>query len=258
MASQAHEFEDYVPVLAEGDAARLAQMLAEEEQPWPRSSTRSATLLHHASSYHHAKNQARLLEVLLAAQPEVDARDANGSTALFWAAGSDCVDCVRLLLAAGADAGARNTRGRTPLHVASKGALPLLLAAGADIAARDAEGNVPLHSNRQQALLGPGVDVRNDAGFTPLHFAALSGDDESIAWLLAQGANPALESTAEYRYKEGVLADEWDPEFRFEPGTRALDLAKWKHDRTKWSIGGYRKSYELLDAATPRRGLFRR
>ena len=258
MTANGFEFNEFEAVLKAGDAARLREMIAQQPQPWPRSPARSATLLHHACSYNQAGNQPTMLGVLLEAGPEVDARDATGLTALYWAAGSGRADCVRLLLAAGAKVDARAQSGRTPLHVAAAVAVPLLLAAGADLAVRDAEGNVPLHGNWRAALLGPGIDVRNHAGFTPLHFAALAGDDAAIAWLLERGADPRLESTAQYRYKEGVLADEFDPEFRFEPGTRAYDLAKWKHERTKWSIGGYGKTLELLDAATPRRGWFRR
>ena len=137
-------------------------------------------------------------------------------------------------------------------------ATPLLLAAGADPGARSEQGNFPLHLNPQPALLAPGVNVRNDFGMTPLHYAALDGSIEAVNWLLAQGADPALETTRMFPYKERVLADEWDPVLEFKAGSRAYDFAHQQFDRTKWSTGKYRPVYEKLDAVTPRKGLLRR
>lgn len=257
MTGHAQTFEDFLAVLKAGDAQRLEQMLKSAPRPLPRNA-KDETALHHANAYNPAGNQARLIGMLIAAGAEINAKDKLGLTPLYWAAGRSCADCVRQLLAAGADVGARSARGRTALHVASPETAPLLLAAGADVGARDAEGSVPLHTNWQDALLAPGVNVRNTVGFTPLHFAALRGDAEAVKWLLARGANPALESTAEYRYKDGILAEQWANEEVIEAGMRPFDIAKREHDRNKWSTGRHRAAWELLDAATPRRGLLRR
>jgi ankyrin repeat protein len=257
IGARAHEIAAYEAALKAGDAAWLEGLLAAQDDPWPRSRG-GEPLLHLAVSYFHAENEAALVRVLLAAGAEVDARDAGGSTALYPAAAYRCLDCVRQLLAAGAFVSARCAGGRTPLHVARAAAIPVLIEAGADTAARDDEGNVPLHTNWNAALLGPGVDVRNDYGFTPLHFAALRGDADGARFLLGHGADPVLESTRDYRYKEGLLADEWAEYLTFEKGMRPYDIARRRHDETKWSTGQYAAVRELLDQVTPRRGLLRR
>ena len=75
-----------------------------------------------------------------------------------------------MLLKAGAEAGARDTYGTTPLHLACRhsrtGVSKLLLDKGTD------------------------VNVQNMAGSTPLHEAAMIGDWPLVRVLLARGANP--------------------------------------------------------------------
>ena len=61
------------------------------------------------------------LQALLDRQPDVDARDANGRTALMLATLRGRAPAVDLLLAAGADANAVDARGTTPLQAALAG-----------------------------------------------------------------------------------------------------------------------------------------
>ncbi len=214
--------------------------------------------MHLASSYFYASNQAELVDALIAAGADINARDKRGATPLFRAAGTGCSACVARLLAAGADVSALDLRGRNVLHTANAETLPALLKAGASPLVRDTNGNLPLHTNVDAHLLAPGVNVRNNFGFTPLHFAALSGNDKAVAWLLTQGADSAAASTKDYPFQEGVLAEQFDPTLTLESGMRPYDIAKWQHDRTKWSTGKFRLTLELLDAATPRRNWWRR
>jgi len=76
-----------------------------------------------------------MVELLLAAGADVNAKSNYGDTALHYAARGGHVDVVELLLEAGADVNAKNKNGRTALFWASfKGhaaVVELMLAAGA-------------------------------------------------------------------------------------------------------------------------------
>jgi len=259
MAANAVEIEAYRQVLKAGDEAGLARLLARDDGKPPLAS-RGETVLHLATSHNHADNRPRLIEVLLAAGVAMDARDQAGNTALHWAAGFGCVACVPLLLNAGADPVARRLDGGTPLHRAAPEAATLLLAAGADPLVRDQDGRVPLHTAYRgvDGLLVAGVDVRDNYGLTPLHHAALTGNLDQVDWLLANGANPALESTAVYAYSEDAPGDAWHSTHNFDVGTRAYDIARWQHRRTRFNTSRYTAVLERLDRVTPRRGWFSR
>lgn len=74
----------------------------------------------------------------------IDARSAQGRTALFCAASSGREEVVRVFLAAGAEVDAKSEAGWTPLMVAAfwdhKDIVTILLDAGADVLAADNEG----------------------------------------------------------------------------------------------------------------------
>lgn len=226
-------FAAYKKALADGDTAAVVGLLRADGGRAP-AGPHGASLLHFASSYLYAKSQASMISALVAAGAELEARDTYGATPLNWAAGSDCAECVVALLKAGAKVMARNLRGVTPLHVSGPNIAPLLIAAGADIHAVDAQGNKPLHRQFHSTFLPVGVNVRNQQGFTPLHFAALSGNEAGVRWLLAQGADPSAGSTAAYEYRDGMAA-EWgsDQVHVIEVGARAYDIALWRHNSSK-------------------------
>lgn len=256
--SASADFEAYKKALADGDAATVVALLRADGGRAP-AAPHGASLLHLACSYHYAKNQGAMVSALIAARADLEARDQYGATPLNWAAGYGCAECVTLLLKAGASVTARNLKGATPLHVAGPKIAPLLIAAGADINVADSNGNKPLHRQFHSAFLPVGVNVRNNQGFTPLHFAALEGNEEAVRWLLSQGADPSAASTAPYEYRDG-LGPEWGREQVqiLEAGVRAYDVALWRHNATKYSIGRYRPALELLDQATPRKAWYSR
>ena len=146
-------------------------------------------------------------------------RDANLQwTPLHSAALSGDVAAIRSLLASGANVNARNDGGMTPLHLAATerklvlATLEAVAKSGHDELSRaaskemgldtlgeaDREGLVAIlksgaddRTDTVRALLAGGADVnaRGKDGFTPLHFAAGSGDVAAIRALLAGGAN---------------------------------------------------------------------
>ncbi len=73
----------------------------------------------------------------VAANPDVNAAQADGTTALHWAARWDDLETAQLLIRAGAAAGAANHDGATPMFLAAQNGsaamIELLLKAGADV-----------------------------------------------------------------------------------------------------------------------------
>lgn len=129
-----------------------------------------------------ARNQdAAAVRALLTQKADVNARAADGSTALLWAAHWNDAATAELLLGAGADANARNDFGMTPLSQActnsSSGMVRLLLKSGAT-------PNAPI-----------------DTGETPLMTCAKTGSVDAVKLLVEYGAavnakEPAQNQTA--------------------------------------------------------------
>jgi uncharacterized protein len=110
------------------------------------------------------------VRALAARHADVNAPQADGTTALQWAAHWNDLDAVKLLLSSGADPKLANRYGVTPL---SEGA---------------AAGNAAM----LEALLNAGADARTPTtadGETVLMTAARTGSVEAVQVLLAHGAD---------------------------------------------------------------------
>ncbi|MDE0254769.1 MAG: ankyrin repeat domain-containing protein, partial [Rhodospirillaceae bacterium] len=105
----------------------------------------------------------RIVDLLLSAGVQVEARDGGGRTPLHVAAASDNAMVAKALIDAGAQVEARDKRRGTPLHAAARVAdldwavydhlyrarsVKVLLAAGATTDARDRDGRTPLQAAR--------------------------------------------------------------------------------------------------------------
>ena len=141
------------------------------------------------------------VRALLDRSADVNQAQADGMTALHWAAYLDDLESAKLLVNAGADARAANRHGVTPLSLActnGNGAMvELLLDAGAD-------PNTALRGNETalmtaartgklkpvKALLSRGADVnaRERRGQTALMWAAADGHAAVVEALLEAGA----------------------------------------------------------------------
>ena len=152
---------------------------------------------------------ADAVRALLAKKADVNAAQADGTTALHWAARWNDLATAGMLLRAGADANAANHDGATPMFLAAQnGSAPMieqLLKAGADI-------NAPVLAHGETALMmasrSGGVDAvkllldhgaQMDAkdtlrGTTALMWAAEQGHAAVVELLVARGADVRAQS----------------------------------------------------------------
>jgi len=150
-----------------------------------------------------AKNADReALRALLKGGANVNATDADGTTALHWASYRDDLDAADLLVRAGAKVNAANDLGATPLWAAcqngSEAMVRRLLAAGANPNAALLLGETPVMvASRSgnpavvELLLAKGANVNARAarGQTALMWAVAQKHPEVVKVLLAQGAD---------------------------------------------------------------------
>jgi ankyrin repeat protein len=147
------------------------------------------------------KDRAKVA-ALLKPGADVNASQADGMTALHWAAYYEDVSLAKWLLKAGAHADAANRYGVTPLSVACTNGnaeiVTLLLEAGADANATLRGGETALMTASRtgkprlvQALLARGAEVnaRDRKGQTALMWAAAEGHAEVVSILLAAKAD---------------------------------------------------------------------
>ncbi len=152
-----------------------------------------------------AARDADIAEVrkLIAAGSDVNAVEADGTSALLWAAHQGSPELVALLLDAGADPNAANNFGVTPLLEASRygdaATVKALLDGGADVGASAREGETPLMAAARtgslaavEQLIEHGADVNAVESLheqTALMWAAAEGHVEVVDALLEAGAD---------------------------------------------------------------------
>jgi len=147
-----------------------------------------------------------LLRRLLDAGTPVDARDAQGRTALLRATRADQVAAAKLLIERGADVNAQDDIQESPfLYAGAEGRLQILrltLAAGADLKSTNRYGGTALipaahhgHVETVRVLLKTKIDVDhvNRLGWTALLEAIILGDGgpahtEIVRLLVTHGA----------------------------------------------------------------------
>ena len=142
------------------------------------------------------------IRTLLQRHADVNAPQADGMTALHWAAHQDDLDTARLLVKAGANAKAASRYGVTPLSLActtgNSAMVEMLLEAGADANATRKSGETVLmmaarsgNLDAVNALLARGAkpDARERRGQTALMWAAAEGHADVVQMLIEVGAD---------------------------------------------------------------------
>lgn len=155
----------------------------------------------------HDKDAVR---TLLKERVDVNAPEADGTTALQWAAHANDLDSVQLLLKAGANARTANRYGVTPLSEAATyggaGLVEALLKAGADVNTLTTEKGETVLMTASRAgnvdavrvLLEHGADANakeNFRGQNSLMWAAAENHPDVIKLLLAHGADVKVRSS---------------------------------------------------------------
>jgi len=121
------------------------------------------------------RGDKEVLRSLLQKKADVNAAEADGTTALHWTSYRDDLESTDLLLRAGAKANAANDLGATPLWNASQ------------------NGNAAIVKRLLDAGANPNAALI--AGETPVMVASRSGYPEVVELLLAKGGNPNAHGT---------------------------------------------------------------
>ena len=155
---------------------------------------------------------AAAVRALLAKKADVNAVEADGTTALHWAVERDDREMAETLLNAGAKAQVANRHGVTPLHVAATNGnaalVEQLLTHGANAEAALPSGETVLmtaartgNADVLKALIARGaiVDAKEaDKGQTPLMWAAAENNAAAIRVLTAAGADVHASSAGKF------------------------------------------------------------
>ena len=152
---------------------------------------------------------AAVVQALVAAGSDPDARDHSGLAPLHWTAREGRPETVGLLVELGADVNARSPFGTTPLHLAAKrgwsAMMDALLEAGADPNALASNGLSPLHLATERSSVRRSVRGKS-GGYLSV--------PETILYLLERGAatdpppKPGLPSPLMVAIKEGDVGSD--------------------------------------------------
>jgi len=190
------------------------------------------------------QNRLKMARLLISRGADVNARDKDTITPLYWACQWQNYDVVKQLIDHGAkvnliEDGHHGLRGNYyPLIMAAQKRKPeivqLLLDAGAHANVGDEHGNTPLHiacrngrSNIARLLLEAGADVnaRGTGGWTPLHWACFHGHSDTVRHLFAHGVEPHIKDA----YGQTALAITLDEFPRPTPEREAILTAFQEH-----------------------------
>jgi ankyrin repeat protein len=183
----------FIEAIARHDLSGVKGMVASDPGLAKSTDGAGSTALMHAA----ASGTVAIMQALVDAGADVNARNSRAATALHWAAADEAK--VKLLLLNGAAVDAKTVEGRTALYAAATlpggaAAVRHLLEAGADVNAATLIGATPLFpavnvsAEMTRLLLEKGADVNRAtlSGVTPIMFTR---DAAIVALLVARGAD---------------------------------------------------------------------
>ena len=183
----------------------VVRLLVEQGADYNKQDDYSLTPLHHAAM----RGYIKVVEFLLGLDNIcINSRDKQGSTALHIAATYKNKLISQMLLEGNASVRIKDRQGQTPLHRAAQEgdshiiSLMLENLEDKDIAMteEDSDGNTPLtlavQAGNSEAVnvfmtdceCGTFINSPNNQGESPIHFASRSGDTDTLALLLDNGA----------------------------------------------------------------------
>jgi ankyrin repeat protein len=167
------------------------------------------------------RGETAAIRTLLQQKADVNLQQADGATAIQWAAYRNDLEIADMLIAAKADVRIPNKDGATALRLASINGSPemigKLLKAGANANEAGPNGETPLmFASRNgnpaalKALIDAGADVNAKEklrGTTPLMWAVEQAHPEAAKMLIAAGADIAAKSNADTKGNSAYLAN---------------------------------------------------
>ncbi len=167
------------------------------------------------------KGDKAALRSLIGQKAGVNAPQADGATAIQWAAYRDDLEMADLLISAGANVKIANREGATALYLASihgnAGMIEKLLNAGADANERGPEGETPLmlvsrtgNLDAIKLLLDHKADINAKdklRGTTPLMWASAQAHPAAVKLLITRGANVGAATEPDTRNARNNLAN---------------------------------------------------
>jgi ankyrin repeat protein len=141
----------------------------------------------------HARTPNNQLSPLHACATTPSTQDSQGQTALFLACALGHSDCVRFLLANGADRCIRDLHGNMALHISSmRGHIGIMFQLLSEFGMDEQQA-----SEQPPVTAASTVNAGNSAGLTPLHLAAWCRQSAAVQVLLQHGADITARSVQE-------------------------------------------------------------
>lgn len=146
--------------------------------------------------------QFSFIKQLMLSPEEINCPDSGGQTPLFWAVTRGNAAAVKTLLDYGANPNFVNKLGEIPLHWATEAGncacLTLLLEGGARPSVQSVFGSTPVHyaawkdstvsQVRELLRFDAEVNIQNDRGQAPLHYAVEYNSVQTASCLIKAGA----------------------------------------------------------------------